>query len=188
MTPAVWEESLEAMDAVEAHWGAGTILTLFFATTLVSAVFFGLGYSFGRGGTAKPVGSMLTSGSASVAVPESKSPVSSTKPERHLPAAATTALRKDMPAPVTHKPSVAAIAKAASTTHYMVQVGAIGNRKDAQRLVTELRRKGFHAAIHPGAHDKFLHVQIGPFASEAQAQTMRHKVAASGFHAILKHA
>lgn len=182
MTPAVWEESLEAMDAVEAHWGAGTILTLFFATTLVSAVFFGLGYSFGRGGTAKPVIPMPASGSASASVPESKPPAISTKPERHLPATATTAMRKTAPAPVAHKPAAAP----ASTTHYMVQVGAIGNRKDAQRLVTELRRKGFHAAIHPGAHDRFLHVQIGPFTSEAQAQTMRHKVAAGGFHAILR--
>jgi cell division septation protein DedD len=68
----------------------------------------------------------------------------------------------------------------------MVQVGAIGNRKDAERLVAELRKKGFHAAIYPEKHDKFLHVQIGPFKDFAQAQSKRHQVMASGFHAILK--
>jgi DedD protein len=35
----------------ELRMGAGAVLTVFFAATLVSAVFFGLGYSFGRTGS-----------------------------------------------------------------------------------------------------------------------------------------
>ena len=70
----------------------------------------------------------------------------------------------------------------------MVQVGAIGNRKDAERLVAQLRKKGFYAGIYRGKHDKFLHVQIGPYKNEQQAQSMRHHLMASGYHAILKSA
>ena len=68
----------------------------------------------------------------------------------------------------------------------MVQVGAIGNRKDAERLVAQLRKKGFYAGIYRGKHDKFLHVQIGPYKNEQQAQSMRHHLTASGYRAILK--
>jgi cell division septation protein DedD len=92
--------------------------------------------------------------------------------------------KKTVPPPVPAHENATLAAK--SSSHIMVQVGAIGNRKDADRLVAELRKKGFHAGIYQMKNDKFLHVQIGPFKDAAQAQTKRHQVMASGFHAILK--
>ena len=50
---AVLEENFDLSDVAEVHWSTNTILAIFFASSLISAVFFGLGYSFGRGGTAK---------------------------------------------------------------------------------------------------------------------------------------
>ena len=61
---AIWEEKLDGLDASEVHWSTGTILTIFFAASLITAVFFGLGYTFGRGGI-----SMATTGTALSAMP-----------------------------------------------------------------------------------------------------------------------
>ena len=50
---ALFEENFDVHDPVEVHWSSSTILAIFFAASLVSAVFFGLGYSFGGAGTGK---------------------------------------------------------------------------------------------------------------------------------------
>lgn len=212
---AVWDEELEAIDTAEVHWSTSTILAVFFAASLISALFFGLGYSFGLGGTAKPAFSMASTG-ASAAADEFASQ-SSTEPHAALGASRRAAASSAMPRsigsalpvhaafrPVSSverahviaaKPARTAPAethaKAAAldpdTAHYMVQVGAIGDRKDARRLVAQLRKSGFHAGIYPGKHDKYLHVQIGPFATTEQANTMRHRVLTHGYRAMLKH-
>lgn len=218
---ALFEENIDIHDPVEVHWGTSTILAIFFAASLVSAVFFGLGYSFGGAGTSmRPLAtnSVQTSsnaaGSTVLPVPSKPADVSNkpspiayvaenvnthpsenaqtTHPAEIRPVAATHIAhstapiveKKVMPAPAAPHENPTLNTK--GRAHIMVQVGAIGNRKDAERLVTELRRKGFHAGIYPEKHDKFLHVQIGPFQDAAQAQSKRHQVMASGFHAILK--
>jgi cell division septation protein DedD len=217
----------DVMETTEVHWSTGTILAVFFAASLISAVFFGLGYSFGRGGTTKPaLGMAITStgsvqdkadnptsvsdsaqqpsshaalrykataaaiGAQETAVayrasdnPQSAQVVSrqvSSMPTRHAAAAFTKAAK--------HVGHTKAVTSEVGATHYMVQVGAIGDRRDARLLVSKLRKKGFHAGIYRGKHDKYLHVQIGPYATVQQAQTVRHRVTASGYHAILKHA
>ncbi len=213
---AVWEEKLEAIDTAEVHWSTSTILAVFFAASLISAVFFGLGYSFGLGGTAKPAFSIANT-RATAAADES---VSKPPTERHAvqgasPRETSNSIisRSDGSASPVHaafrqvsaserahvipakaaRPAPAethgkAAALDAGAAHYMVQVGAIGDHKDARRLVAQLRKSGFHAGIYPGKHDKYLHVQIGPFATTEQANTMRHRVAANGYRAILKRA
>ena len=50
---AFFDENFDVHDPVEVHWSSSTILAIFFAASLVSAVFFGLGYSFGGAGTGK---------------------------------------------------------------------------------------------------------------------------------------
>ena len=218
---ALLEENIDVHDPVEAHWGTSTILAIFFAASLVSAVFFGLGYSFGGAGTSKrslsinsaPVSSnaagspILPAPSKPADISNRPSPIANVvaKADAHptgntpsapsvvsRPVAAThiaqsiapMAGKKAMPAPSAQHENAAANEK--SSAHIMVQVGAIADRKDAERLVAELRKKGFHAGIYSQKHDKFLHVQIGPFQDAAQAQSKRHQVMASGFHAILK--
>ncbi len=218
---ALFEENIDVHDPVEVHWSSSTILAIFFAASLVSAVFFGLGYSFGGAGTGKhsltftpaPASSSVAEPTAQPAKPtpltasNQPSPItnpvdnSNVHPALAAPPTSPVALRpvamtpiphaeapvaekKIAPVPATAHESVTASEK--SSARIMVQVGAIGNRKDAERLVAELRKKGFHAGIYPQKNDKFLHVQIGPFKDAAQAQSKRHQVMASGFHAILK--
>ena len=213
---AMWEEKLEAIDTAEVHWGTSTILAVFFAASLISAVFFGLGYSFGRGGTPKstldipassgsiesPASTVNPPPSISAKTASHNNAVSSavggttaanvhSGSDVHQPAHATlrqVSATQSKPAAVIpiqqSKPKT--VAPSTGATRYMVQVGAIGDRKDAQKLVSQLRKHGFHAAIYPGKHDKFLHVQLGPFANAQQAQAVRHKVMASGYRAMLK--
>jgi cell division septation protein DedD len=218
---ALFEENFDVHDPVEVHWSSSTILAIFFAASLVSAVFFGLGYSFGGAGTGKhslTFNSAPASSSAAEATAQPAKPIPLTAsnqpypvtnlaingnahPATAAPPTPAVALRPVAMTPIAHAeapvvekktapPFVVrhdnAQASAKSSGHIMVQVGAIGNRKDAERLVAELRKKGFHAGIYAQKNDKFLHVQIGPFKDVAQAQSKRHQVMASGFHAILK--
>jgi cell division septation protein DedD len=218
---ALYEENFDVHDHVEVHWSSSTILAIFFAASLVSAVFFGLGYSFGGAGTGKHsfASNALpssNSAAASTDLPAQPTPSpSSNKPSpfaksadtvkplplQNAPSTPPAALRTIAAAPVPHTaahvaekksvpvsaaPIQSPTAAQTNSTHIMVQIGAIGNRKDAERLVAELRKKGFHAGIYQDKHDKFLHVQIGPFKDVAQAQSKRHQIMASGFHAILK--
>lgn len=211
----------DVMETTEIHWSTGTILAVFFAASLISAVFFGLGYSFGRGGTTKPALGMAFTGVAptsdmaarSESAPAGHAEMMENMPTRktaakmaavsqqtkgdampaHVASARISTIKSAhatvIPAKATQPVAVRAKVLAADVhARYMVQVGAIGDRRDARLLVTKLRQKGFHAGIYPGKHDKYLHVQIGPFASAQQAQTIRHRVTASGYHAILKHA
>lgn len=218
---AWFEEEFDLHDPVEVHWSPSTILTIFFAASLVSAVFFGLGYSFGGVGSSGHSftfnSAPASNSAAAAAVPLAKatplaasnrpSPAStvasngnvhpvaaaSSTPPVALHSAAMTpvartvapaAEKKSVPPPVVRRDNPPAVEK--SSAHIMVQVGAIGNRRDAERLVGQLRKKGLHAGIYSAKQDKFLHVQIGPFKDVNQAQRERHQVMASGFHAILK--
>jgi cell division septation protein DedD len=217
---AFFEDNFDVHDPVEVHWSSSTILAIFFAASLVSAVFFGLGYSFGGAGTSKHSFTLSSSPASNTAVAPAVQPAKPTPlaasnqpspitnlasnadahPAATIPSTPPVALRpiamtpivhaetpvvekKSVPPPVKHDN---ATASSPSSAHIMVQVGAIGNRKDAERLVAELRKKGFHAGIYQLKTDKFLHGQIGPFKDAAQAQSKRHQVMASGFHAILK--
>jgi cell division protein FtsN len=216
---ALFEDNFDIHDPVEVHWSSSTILAIFFAASLVSAVFFGLGYSFGGAGASKHSFALNTA-PATTATPAVPSPkptplaasnqpsllanvadrgdahpavaASSTPPVALHPVAMTTIAhaatpvveKKSVPPPVIRHDNAPVAEK--GSVHIMVQVGAIGDRKDAERLVAELRQKGFHAGIYQVKTDKFLHVQLGPFNDAAQAQSKRHQVMASGFHAILK--
>jgi cell division septation protein DedD len=217
---ALFEEDLELHDPVEVHWGASTILAIFFAASLISAVFFGLGYSFGGAGTTRhsvAVASADTSSSSTESVVPQTPPTHAaalSKPAVIAKAAGSAsanpadgarstppvevhqvaAARLDVPmierqaTPASSAMHENAAIGGKSSARIMVQVGAIGSRKDAERLVAQLRKKGFYAGIYSEKRDKFLHVQIGPFKDAQQAQSKRHQVMASGFHAILKSA
>jgi len=218
---AMFEDDFDLQDSVEVHWSSSTILAIFFAASLVSAVFFGLGYSFGGAGNGKHSFSFNSAPSnirapepavqalKSAPLPASNQPFpianfadnTQAQPTAGAPSTPPVALRTvamtpvaRTEAPVTEKKSAAplpiqqqnATVSVRTSAHIMVQVGAIGDRKDAERLVAALRRKGFHAGIYTENHDKFLHVQIGPFKDAAHAQSKRHQLMASGFRAILK--
>jgi cell division septation protein DedD len=187
MTMTALEQPFQMQDAAEVNWSGKTVMAVFLAITLVSAVFFGLGYSFGRG--LSIVGAPAL---AAMPIASEGAAAASTAPaavhRAALRAATATQNHAMQPAPAHHAPAPARSPHVQATAmHYMVQVGVVTQRKDAQRLQAALAHRGYHAGIYATNRGRLLHVQIGPLSSLAQAQTVRHRVQASGFHAILMH-
>ena len=178
----LWEERPEPAGTEPAFWRPGTVLTLFFAASLISAVFFGLGYSFGRRATAAPRG---------YAGQTADGGGRGTSHAGHAAVGRAGAVdRHGSEAPTADAAAMAATQSDATARGglFMVQVGATRSRRRARRLVAELRRRGFQAEIHRGRHGRHLSVQIGPFRTPEEASRVRHKVAESGYRAVLKRA
>ncbi len=199
----------EAKDIdAELSLSTGVILSLFFGITLVSAVFFGMGYSFGvthgvtadtlslhgllHGSAQSGPASTISANSATTQVVPA-APVQSTTPAdsaamqaASAPADASVAMASEQSSsavlgdPIMHTPA------RATTAIYMVQIAASASRQDAQFLIAKLHRSGLHARLHHAVQDRFFRVQIGPFASRSDAIAMRNKALAAGFKAILK--
>lgn len=216
-----WEENSDGLDVAEVRWSTGTILSVFFAATLISALFFGMGFTFGHGGSAEmqPLAESTVAPSAPLHSSKSSAhkiekpsaahlsqaqsaliqPVHRAEPvakNTSAPASTARTVSKSTPAsaaiPARPKTAETAVATpmrdstVAGSNRYMVQVGAIGNRKDALMLVARLRKQNFHAEIYPGKRDKFLHVQLGPFDNKQQAEVVRHQLISHGHYALLK--
>ena len=199
----------EAKDIdAELSLSTGVILALFFGVTLISAVFFGMGYSFGvtHGVTAdtlslhgllhrstQPVPAATISTSSAATQVVQAAPVQRTAPAdsaamqtASAPADTSVAIASEQSSsavlgdPMMHAPAHAA------TAIYMVQIAASASRHDAQFLIAKLHRSGLHARLHHAVQDRFFRVQLGPFASRGDATAMRNKVLAAGFKAIVK--
>ncbi len=184
----------------ELHFSPGVILAIFLGITLVSAVFFGLGYSFGRTGNTSQLQHTLMTFGHPAPTPTAAATSSSEPPAMQEPSTITETAPVAVAAqaqPITAQPaatrtSAAAAPEATSTTQavshssYMVQIAAIASRRDAKALASALQGDGFSAQVHSESHDRFFHVQIGPFDSQQQAEAIRRKVIAAGYRAILK--
>ncbi len=190
----------------ELHFSPGVILAIFMGITLVSAVFFGLGYSFGRtGNTSQLQHTLLTFGHSApaptaVAIPSPETPAISAssamqEPSTTLNTAPVAVATQTQPihaqpaatlASATAAPEATSATQAVSHSSYRVQIAASASRRDARALATALQRDGFSAQVRSGSHDRFFRVQIGPFDSQQKAEAMRRKVIAAGYRAILK--
>ena len=199
----------EAKDIdAELSLSTGVILSLFFGITLVSAVFFGMGYSFGvthgvtadvlslhglLHGSAQSVPASTISANSATTQVVPASPVQSTAPadstamqtasaqaDTNVAMASEQSSSAVLGDPMMHTPAHAA------TAIYMVQIAASASRHDAQFLIAKLHRAGLHARLHHAVQDRFFRVQIGPFASRSDAMAMREKVLAAGYKAIVK--
>ena len=199
----------EAKDIdAELSLSTGVILALFFGVTLISAVFFGMGYSFGvtHGVTADvlslhgllhgstpsvPAATISTSSAATQVVPAA--PVQSTAPAdsaamqtASAPADTSVAMASEQSSSAVLGDPMMHTQAHAATAIYMVQIAASASRHDAQFLIAKLHRSGLHARLHHAVQDRFFRVQLGPFASRGDATAMRNKVLAAGFKAIVK--
>ncbi len=196
----------------EIHLSTGVILSLFFGATLVSAVFFGMGYSFGvshgvgadtlslrgllhaRAQSVPASTQALTNTTSSLAMQvPSAAPVQMPSPavptSMQTAAASTSASASVASEPISSTvlgdAALPAAAHAAAIT-YSVQIAASASRHDAQFLIAKLHRAGLHARLHHAVQDRFFRVQIGQFASRSDAMAMREKVLAAGYKAIVK--
>lgn len=74
---------------------------------------------------------------------------------------------------------------------YTVQVAASRDKQDAEKLVKELKSRGFAVFVvrpeYSEAKDNLYRVQVGPFATREDAQKVQNRIAKEGFKPFIKH-
>jgi DedD protein len=202
--------------ASEITLSTASLLGIFFGLVLICGVFFGFGYSMGRGAGPTAQASTLE-GSETVAAesqpaiepapaepkaethappsPAAKQPARAE--EASTPAPDTTASLKSAPLVISkpyagrEAPPPAAYvppvdAPPTAAGQPMVQIAAVARREDADVLVSALRQRGYGVVVRNEPQDKLLHVQVGPFANRMQAAAIKQKLLSDGYNAIIK--
>jgi DedD protein len=201
--------------ASEITLSTASLLGIFFGLVLICGVFFGFGYSMGRGAGPSAQASTLE-GSETVAS-ESQPAIEPAPAEpkavepRTAPAASRPAPVEEAPAPAPEKtaslksaplviskpfagrevpPPAAYVppvdAPPTAAGQPMVQIAAVARREDADVLVSALRQRGYGVVVRNEPQDKLLHVQVGPFANRMQAAAIKQKLLSDGYNAIIK--
>jgi DedD protein len=74
---------------------------------------------------------------------------------------------------------------------FTVQVAASQSQQDAEKLVKELKSRGYAIFVvtpeFAHANDNLFRVQVGPFATREEAQKIRDKIAKEGFKPFIRH-
>jgi cell division septation protein DedD len=107
------------------------------------------------------------------------------------------------PAPPALRPATSAAAAKSPTrsgrsgrtaqpeTGFTVQVTASRDKRDAEKLVKELRSRGFDVFVvtpqSSDAKDNLYRVQVGPYATREEAVRVRDRIAKEGFMPFIKH-
>lgn len=183
--------------------GTGKMLTLFFGLVALCGLFFGLGFSLGRG-SVRPLasGDQLQTSNGPALHPsamksgggqaqnsgdmtfykavQNKDAGDAAKDEAkadNAKPADNDAAKSGPPDPMT----------AASGPGYFVQVAAVSKQDDAQALVDALKKKQYAAfTASTSAGDKLFHVQVGPFGDLKEAEATKAKLVSDGYNPILK--
>ncbi|MFQ5695918.1 MAG: SPOR domain-containing protein, partial [Terriglobia bacterium] len=103
-------------------------------------------------------------------------------PKRSAPAASK-APPKPSPAPAKQAQASASESRAAPL---YLQVAAVTQQPDAQRLARKLQKLGFSPVLRPPRSDRFYRVQVGPFATAELAKAAKSRLAAHGFKAFIR--
>ena len=156
----------------------GKMVGLFVVLVVVCALFFGFGYSMGRGAAVSAAGgsspAVVVLGQRNAA----KSPAGT--------APATTS--QETPAvSLSEESSEPSDSHIAVNGQYFLQVAAVTKQEDADALVSALRKKDYAVfATNSLPTDKLFHVQIGPFVSQKDVEGLRAKLVAAGYNPIVK--
>lgn len=187
--------------------GAGKMLAVFFGLVALCGLFFGLGFSLGRGSvrplmTAEqgqlPSAATLRSSALKSAVPASQPPADDmtfykaveqkdATPQLAPSDASKEANEKDAAKAAQGNSGPPDPMTATAGASYFVQVAAVTKQDDAQALVEALKKKQYAAfTSNTSATDKFFHVQVGPFADIKDAEATKAKLIGDGYNPILK--
>jgi cell division septation protein DedD len=193
-----------ADNASEITLSTTSLLGIFFGLVLICGVFFGFGYSMGRGVGPGAQASTLEAGET--AAPEnSRPPAADPQGPAEPQVASAPAAKEEVPEeeapvkpgpppivakPAAARPSVAYVPPAdappTAAGQPMVQIAAVARREDADVLVSALRQRGYGVVVRNEPQDKLLHVQVGPFADRTQATAIKQKLLSDGYNAIIK--
>jgi cell division protein FtsN len=171
-------------------WKGHSLTLLVFAGIVVlCSIFFILGMLVGRQQGQKIAS--ITTAEAATTKPDAKAPeeekpeltfFSSVEKEKAAPALE--------PAPDPPKPERSTKPEPSGPANSInFQVGAVKKSRDADKLLGEVKQKGFKAFIlapSPGEANPFFRVQVGPFSDSVQAESARKRLEAAGYKPILK--
>ena len=198
-------EEDEEGKASEITLSTASLLGIFFGLVLICGVFFGFGYSMGRGAGPTAQASTLEAGETSVSEDQPAPEAAPQEAQEAPPSAASQRVpAEETPAPV--KPAQPVVSKPAAAREIplppayvapadappsaagkpMVQIAAVARREDADVLVSALRQRGYGVVVRNEPQDKLLHVQVGPFADRGQAAAIKQKLLSDGYNAIIK--
>jgi DedD protein len=190
-----------ASQHTEITLGTGKMLALFFGLVALCAVFFGIGFSLGRGSVriASPDLPASTSVTTGGLRPSAVKTTTNTTPDMTFYKAVQSKdgnsqpAVKDASAPAPDTTSPATPAEGAAdpvvappVNGYYVQVAAVSKQEDAQALVDALKKKQYTAFAANTPSDKLFHVQVGPFSDVKDAELARGKLVNDGYNPILK--
>ena len=180
--------------------GTGKMLALFFGLVALCGLFFGLGFSLGKGSIRpllQPEQAQAATAGPTLRPSAMKSGGSQAQPAegmtfyKAVEQKDSTAVA-DPPKEVAKDSDSAKTAPpdpmtAAATSGYFVQVAAVSKQDDAQALVDALKKKQYAAfTSNASALDKLFHVQVGPFGDLKDAEATRAKLISDGYNPILK--
>jgi cell division septation protein DedD len=181
--------------------GHSFTLLVFTGIVILSSIFFILGMLVGRAQGQKLAGSasngtaLSADAKAAAAKEDSPSFTFYDSVKKDQPAALQPApkiVSEPIPADPAPKARPAAdppISGATSGAVVNYQIGALRKGPDAEKLLNELKRKGFRAFIlapAPGEANPLYRVQVGPFPDSTQAQEVKKRLEAAGYQPILK--
>ena len=187
--------------------GTGKMLALFFSLVALCGLFFGLGFSLGRGSVRPLAGAQQAQGPSGPGLRNStmKSGGNSAPQSTDSTRFYDTVEQKDANPPLPQNQAGAAkdgSAKeskpqnssappdpmtATAGSGYFVQVAAVTKQDDAQALVEALKKKQYAAfTSNTSPADRFFHVQVGPFGDLKDAEATKAKLISDGYNPILK--
>ena len=173
-------------------WKGHTFTLLVFTGIVVlCSLFFILGTLVGRA-QAQKVGS---NGAPALAAKIDAKPATEDKPDFTFyeavkkEAPVTLQPAAEPPARIDSKPQPAPETPAKLENLVNYQISAVRKSADAEKLLNQLKKKGFRAFIlAPSSTDRnpFFRVQVGPFADTAEAQNVKKKLESAGYQPILR--
>lgn len=176
--------------------GTGKLLGIFFALTILCAVFFTMGYLLGKStanGSHTVIAGAPPTGGSSAGKPSAvnKSPeVPATAPSSDgtvQQSGASNSAATSVPGTQASPAAAATEIKSSPGGSFTVQVAAVTKQEDADILASALRKKQYPVFIASSVGDALFHVQVGPFTSQQDADTMKNRLSADGYNAIVKH-
>ena len=196
--------AIAASQDTEITLGTGKMLVLFFGLVALCAVFFGMGFSFGRT-SVKAAGSdsvpSTTTASGPLHSPAVRSPNANPSPSADLTFYKTVGQSntdtqlatndrgnnaQDTAGAASEAKNDPANPPAPQLNGYYVQVAAVSKQEDAEALVDALKKKQYAAFAGNTPTDKLFHIQVGPFPDIKDAENIRAKLVSDGYNPILK--
>lgn len=179
--------------------GTGKMLALFFGLVALCGLFFGLGFSLGKGSIRpllQPEQAQAATAGPTLRPSAMKSGGSQAQPGEGMTfykaveqkdSTAVAEAPKDAKDSDNAKLAPPDPMTATAASGYFVQVAAVSKQDDAQALVDALKKKQYAAfTSNASALDKLFHVQVGPFGDLKDAEATRSKLISDGYNPILK--